>query len=239
MSTITVINPNVADALTTAIAEAARSAAPPGVTVRGVQPCRGVPSVESHAEEAWATLGVVEQVQRHDADTDAFVIACFGDTGVPAAREIATGPVVGMTEAALMTATLLAHRFTVITLPPRTIAHSDRVIRALGLAHRCSVRAVDVAVEDLEGGSRHLLPAFAAEAQIAIEDGAEAIVLGCAGLADLADPLQAATGLPVVEGVAAGVGMAASLLAQGLRTSRQSTYAGVPGLPDVARAWAR
>lgn len=234
------INPNTSEALTRAISAAAQSVAAPGTTVRGVRPSRGVASVESHAEEAWATLGVVEQVQRHDADTDAFVIACFGDTGVAAARELATGPVVGMTEAALMTAALLAHRYAVITLPPRTMAHTDRVVSALGLTHRCSVRAVDVTVEDLEGGSTHLLDAFATEARSAVErDEAEAIVLGCAGLADLVHPLRDATGLPVVEGVAAAVGLAGSLLAQGLQTARRSTYAAVPGLPDVATVWSR
>jgi allantoin racemase len=143
-----------------------------------------------------------------------------------------------MTEAALMTAALVAHRFTVVTLPPRTMAHTDRVVAALGLGHRCTVRAVDVAVEELEGGSTHLLDAFVAAARLAVEqDGAEALVLGCAGLADLVEPLRRATGLPVVEGVAAAVGLATSLLQQGLQTSRRSTYAGVPGLPDVAAAW--
>ncbi len=80
----------------------------------------------------------IEQVRRYQADTDAFVVACFGDTGVPAAREVATCPVVGMTEAALQTACLVAHRFVVVTLPARTIAHSERVVRALGFEHRCA-----------------------------------------------------------------------------------------------------
>ena len=199
-----------------------------------------MPCVESHAEEAWASLGVIEQVQRHDADTDAFVVACFGDTGVHAARELASGPVVGMTEAALVTAALVAHRFVVITLPPRTIAHTERVVAALGLGHRCTVRAVEVSVGELEDGSTQLLDTFAAQARRAFRcDGAEAIVLGCAGLADLVEPLREATGLPVVEGVAAAVGLATSLLAQGLQTSRSSTYAPVPGVPDVAAAWTR
>lgn len=238
MSTITVVNPNTSDTLTAAITRAAAAVAGSGTTVRGVHPSRGVASVESHAEEAWATLGVVEQVQAHNADSDAFVVACFGDTGVAAARELASGPVVGMTEAALMTAALVAHRFTVVTLPPRTMAHSDRVVGALGMGHRCSVRAVDVAVEDLEGGSVHLLNAFVAAARLAVvHDEAEALVLGCAGLADLVEPLRQATGLPVVEGVAAAVGLAVSLLRQGVQTSRSSTYAAVPGLPDVAAAW--
>lgn len=232
MSRITVINPNTSDALTLVISDAARSVAPAGVEVLGVHPTVGVESVESHAEEAIAAVGVLEQVREHDAGSDAFVIACFGDTGAAAAREVATGVVVGMTEAALQAACLVAHRFTVVTMPRRTIAHSERVVRALGLEHRCTVRAVDVPVHDLEGGSTHLLSVFAAEGRRALEeDGAEAVVLGCAGLADLVQPLSAELGVPVIEGVAAAVGAAASLIAMGVRTSLAGTFAAVPDLP--------
>ncbi|MEU0495846.1 aspartate/glutamate racemase family protein [Mycobacterium sp. NPDC006124] len=228
MTRITVVNPNTSVELTDAIAVAAQRVCGPSVAVRGVQPADGVPSVESHAEEAIAAVGVLGQVREHQADTDAYVIACFGDTGVDAAREVATCPVVGMTEAALQTACLIAHRFVVITLPARTIAHSDRVIRALGLEHRCRVVAVDVPVADLVGGSTHLLDAFTEAARAAMaDDGAEAVVLGCAGLADLVGPLSQALGVPVVDGVAAAVGIATGLVAMGLNTSRASTFAPV------------
>jgi len=230
MTRISVINPNTSAELTVAITKAAQAAAGPGVTVTGVYPTVGVSSVESHAEEAVAAAGVIELVHEYQDDTDVFVIACFGDTGVAAAREVATCPVVGMTEAALQTACLVAHRFVVITLPARTIAHSERVVRALGLEHRCDVLAVEVPVAELTGGSTHLLDAFADAARSARH--AEAVVLGCAGLADLAGPLSEALGLPVIDGVAAGVGIAAGLVAMGLNTSRANTFAHV-GLPPV------
>ena len=228
MTRITVINPNTSAPLTELITDAARSVAPAGVEVLGARSSWGVSSVESHAEETVAAMGVLEQVREHDTDTDAFVVACFGDTGVDAAREVAHGVVVGMTEAALQAACLVAHRFAVVTMPARTVAHSERVVRALGVEHRCVVRSVEVAVHELERGSTHLLAAFAAEGRRAIaEDGAEAVVLGCAGLADLVEPLAAELGVPVIEGVAAAVGFAAALLAMGLQTSRSSTYAPV------------
>ena len=225
MTRITVINPNTSAELTATITKAAQAVAGAGVTVTGVHPAVGVPSVESHAQEAIAAVGVIEQVRAHQTDTDAFVIACFGDTGVPAAREVATCPVVGMTEAALQTACLVAHRFVVITLPARTIAHSDRVVRALRLEHRCTVTAVDVPVAELVDGSTHLLDAFAEAARGA--DHAEAVVLGCAGLADLVGPLSDTLGVPVIDGVAAGVGIAVGLVAMGLNTSRANTFAPV------------
>jgi len=228
MTHITVINPNTSAELTEAIRAAATAVAPPGVSISAVHPHRGVASVESHTEEAFAAVGVIDRVLAHRSDTDAFVIACFGDTGVAAAREVAYSPVVGMTEAALQTACLVAERFAVVTLPPRTIAHSQRVIRALGLEHRCVVRAIDAPVLDLVDGAAALLDAFLAEAGTAIDqDGAEAIVLGCAGLTDLVGPLGRELGVPVVDGVAAAVGIAAGLVTLGLNTSRANTFATV------------
>jgi allantoin racemase len=229
---ITVINPNTSAELTKTITAAAQAVSGSGVTVVGVNPAVGVPSVESHAEESFAAVGVIEQVRRHQADTDAFVIACFGDTGVQAAREVATCPVVGMTEAALQTACLIAHRFVVVTMPPRTIAHTDRIVSALGLEQRCTVMAVDVPVAELVGGSTHLIEAFTEAARTATTiDGAEAVVLGCAGLSDLVGPLSRALGVPVIDGVAAAVGIARGLVAMGLNTSRANTFAAVADLP--------
>lgn len=233
---IMIVNPNTSAAMTASVVAAARGVASAGTEIVGGTSSRGVASIESHVDEVWGSLGVLEQVRLGENDrVDAYVIACFGDTGVPAARELARGPVVGMTEAALFTGAVIAHRFAIVTMPRRTMEQSDRVVRAVGLEHRCIVRAVDVPVSDVEHGSGHLLDVFAVEGRMAIEqDGAEAIILGCAGLTDLVRPLQDALGVPVIDGVLAAVTMAEGLLAQGLTTSRASTFAAPERLgPDA------
>ena len=227
MSRIMIVNPNTTVAMTESLVTAAKGIARPGTELVGGTPGCGVSAIESHVDEVWGSLGVLEQVLEGEREgIDAYVIACFGDTGVPAAREIARGPVVGMTEAALFDAALIAHRFSIVTMPRRTMEQSDRIVRAVGLEHRCTVRAVDVPVADVAHGSGQLLDVFAAEGRRAIEeDAAEAIVLGCAGLIDLVAPLTDALGVPVVDGVLAAVTRAEGLLAQGLTTSRRSTFA--------------
>ncbi len=153
---IAIVNPNTTRSMTDAVIRSAAKSARPGTELIAVTPARGVPSIESHVDEAWGALSVLREVERCEAlekPPDAYVIACFGDTGVPAAREAARGPVVGMTESALLTATLLAHRFVIITMPARTQAQSDAVVRSLGLGHRCEVRAVDQPVAEVENGS--------------------------------------------------------------------------------------
>jgi allantoin racemase len=226
---IAIINPNTTESMTKAVLTSAATVARNTTELIGVTAARGVSSVESHVDEVLAALSVLEEVERLESQPDrpdAYVVACFGDTGVPGAREAARGPVVGMSEAAMMSAVLIAHRFAIITMPRRTRQQSDSVVRALGLEHRCSVRVVDEPVSGVEKGSLQLLDRFVAEGRLALEnDAAEAIILGCAGLADLVGPLERALGVPVIEGVAAGVTMAEGLLAQSLGTSRVSTWA--------------
>lgn len=226
---IAVVNPNTTESMTIAVLASASAVTRLSTELVGITARHGVSTVESHTDEVTAALGVLDAVERAEATDrppDAYVIACFGDTGLPAAREAAAGPVVGMTEAALATATLVAHRFTVITMPRRTLEQSDRVVRALGLEHRCTVRAIDEPVSEVADGARHLLEAFVKEGRRAkMHEASEAIILGCAGLADLVVPLGERLGIPVVEGVAAAVVLAEGLVAQGLSTSRAGTWA--------------
>lgn len=225
-----IVNPNTTTEMTASVVAAAQRAAQPGTVLLGATAAWGTHSIESHLDEVWGAAAVAEIVEAAEPDgVDAYVIACFGDTGLPAAQEIASGPVVGMTEAALVTAALIAHRFAIVTMPRRTLEQSDRVVRSVGLGHRCTVLAVDVAVSQVHEGSRELLEVFIDEGRKAVaRDDAEALILGCSGLADLVEPLQEALGIPVIEGVAAGVAIAQGLLAQGLTTSRANTWARPP-----------
>lgn len=236
---IQLINPNTTQAFTDRLLINARAVAGAGTEVIATQPALGTPSVESHCDEAWATLGVMAQVKAGEASgTDAYVIACFGDTGVPAAREMARGPVVGMTEAALMSACLIAATFSIITLPPRTLIHSRRVLHDLGMQHRCAgLRAIDVLVDDCrEEDNQALYLALLKEARVALrQDRCEALVLGCAGLAEMVEPLQNALGVPVIEGVNAAIKMAEGLVRLGLNTSKHNSFAFPPR--DLGQQW--
>lgn len=230
---IHIVNPNTTAAFTEADRRAGCAVAAPQTRLTASEPQEGVPSIESHFEEAVATLGVIEEIRRHEAKgVDAFVIACFGDTGLSAAREVARVPVVGMTEAALMAAAMVAHSFSIITMPARTRIHAHRVVSSLGLglAVRClPIRAVDVPVLYGEEEDDAVRRAIASQGREAIDrEGAEAIVLGCAGIGHLADALSQELGVPVIDGVAVAVGMAETLVRCGLTTSKRSSFAAPP-----------
>ena len=122
---IKVINANTSVAMTTLIGDCARAGSSPGTTVVTVCPSMGPESIESHYDEALAVPGVLEAI-RHSEPADAYVIACFGDPGLDAAREIAPGPVVGIAEAAMRTATYVARSFSVVTTLARSMGRTLR-----------------------------------------------------------------------------------------------------------------
>jgi allantoin racemase len=233
-ATIMVVNPNTTRSMTDEIVAAAAAVTRSTTRLIGSTAATGVAAVETNAEEVWGALSVLEQVRQGEIQgVDGYVIACFGDTGLAGARETAAGPVVGMTEAALFAAALVAPRFGIVTLPPRTQEQSRRALRETGMTHRAGVYAIEANVAAAADNSHALFDALFEQSRRAIdEDAAEAIVLGCAGLTPIAEPLSQRLGVPVIDGVLAAVTMVEGLLAQGLSTSRLSTYAVATNPPE-------
>ncbi len=223
---IRIVNPNTTVAMTAKIAVAARAVAAPGTVIDAATSQSGPASIEGYFDGALSVPGLLAEIQVGEG-ADAHVIACFDDTGLDAARSIAAAPVIGIGEAAYHVASLIGGRFSVVTTLARSVPILEQNLARTGLAARCArVRASGIPVLALEKADPGSLARLSAEIDAAIaEDGAEAIVLGCAGMADLAASLSARHGLPVVEGVAAALKLAESLAALGLRTSKIGAWA--------------
>jgi allantoin racemase len=223
---IRVINPNTTAAMTETIARAAREAAGAGTEIEAVTSTAGPVSIEGYYDEAMCLPGLLMEIRRAEAEgAHAHVIACFDDTGLDAARQLARAPVVGIGEAAYHAATLIAHRFTVVTTLSRSIPALEHNLLRYGFERRAHVRAAEVPVLALEDETSDARARIDAEiARALAEDRAEAIVLGCAGMAKLARDLSARHGCPVIDGVGAAVKLAEMLVALGLRTSKRGGY---------------
>lgn len=228
---IRLINPNTSAAITEKMAVAARAVAAPGTLIEAVTPASGPVSIESHFDEAVAALGVAEEVRRGEAEgAEGYVLACFGDPGLLAARELARGPVVGIAEAAFHVAALIATRFSIVTTLPRTAIIAEHLLAQYGYAQHCRrVRAADIPVLDLEDSGSAAYARIVEECLRARDaDGIGAIVLGCGGMADLAQAISRDIGLPVVEGVTAAVKLVEAVAGLGLGTSKFGDLAWPP-----------
>lgn len=224
---ILVANVNTTASMTDTIASSARAVAAPGTEIVGITPAFGAESVEGNHESYLAAVAVQEAVLAYEGDYDAVIQAGYGEHGREGLQELCDVPVVDITEAAASTAQYLGHRYSVVTTLDRTAPLIEDRLLLAGLSQRCaSVRASGLSVLELEEDAQRTTEAIVAESIRAVqEDRAEVICLGCGGMAGLNEAVREATGVPVVDGVAAAVTIAESLVRLGLTTSKVRTYA--------------
>lgn len=222
-----VVNPNTTASMTETIGAAARAVAAPGTEIDAVNPTMGPVSIEGFYDEAFCVPGLITELVAGEArGAEAAIVACFDDPGIDAARAAVSIPVIGICEAAMRMAGLLGHRFTIVTTLPVSLPAMEGLIQRYGMAGRGRARAAGVPVLALEDRASGAVEKVRAEIRRAIaEDRADCILLGCAGMADLARELTAEMGLPVIDGVAAAVKLAEGLVGLGLRTSKVGGYA--------------
>ncbi len=214
---VLVINPNSTVAVTDGIDRACeRLRLTGGPSIECMTLKEGPPGIESQRHVDGVVAPLVATVSARDADCDAFVIACYSDPGLYACREATRKPVLGISECGILTALTLGHRFGVIAILPRSIPRHLRYIGALGVHDRLAgERALGLGVTELSDASRTLSRMIATGQALRDQDGADVLVMGCAGMADYRDRLQAEIGLPVVEPTQAAVAMALGRIALG------------------------
>lgn len=228
---IAVVNPNTTQRMTDLALACAQPLVDPGTELVGITGTTGAASIESHVDEALALPGLLRAVAAAESDgVDGYVIACFGDPGLDACRELAAGPVVGIAEAAMHAATMLGRSFSIVTTLARTMGQAEHLVHRYGFADRCrSIYACEVGVLELDDPASEARKLVVDHCRRAVEhDEADSIVLGCAGMADFCTDVSEQVGVPVVDGVTAGVLMVESLVKLGLRTSTRSEYAAPP-----------
>jgi allantoin racemase len=227
---IRVINPNTTVAMTEKIELSARAVTGPGTRLDAVTPALGPASIESHYDEALSVPGILTEVAAGErAGVDGYVIACFGDPGLDAARELASGPVIGIAEAAMHAAMLLGRGFSVVTTLDRTRGRAWELAARYGAGRACrGVYGCAIPVLELDTDPDTVERVIAVGRAALERDDSDVIVLGCAGMADLCARVSAELGVPVVDGVAAATVFVQSLVTLGLRTSPVGEYAAPP-----------
>lgn len=234
---ILIVNVNTTESMTHAIGVQAQKAAAPGTEIVALTPRFGAESVEGNFESYLAAVGVMDAVMRYDQPFDAVIQAGYGEHGREGLQELLEVPVVDITEAAASTAMFLGHKYSVVTTLDRAVPLIEDRLKLAGLDARCaSVRASGMAVLELETQPERAVQAIVEQSLLAVQqDHAEVICLGCGGMAELESQVRERTGVPVVDGVAAAVTIAESLVRLGLKTSKVRTYA--PPRPKAVRGF--
>ena len=213
---IVVLNPNSTESVT----EGIDAALEPlrfggGPVVECATLTEGPPGIESDDHVRAVAAPVARFVAAREADAGAFVIACFSDPGLAEARGATWRPVLGMAACGVLTATALGDRFGVISILDQAIPRHLRYYDALGVGTRLAGdRAVGIGVTGLADETGTLDRLTATGKALCDEDGADVLVLGCAGMSRYRERLEDSLAVPVVDPVQAAVGMAISVLAR-------------------------
>ncbi|WP_372610306.1 aspartate/glutamate racemase family protein [Aquicoccus sp.] len=208
--TIYIINPNSSQHVTDGIDRAVdpmRAASPVPIIARTL--AEGPPGIETQAH----VDGVVGPMLSHCADLEdqasAFVVACFSDPGLTALREQSSRPVLGIAEAAVLTAMTLGQRFGILSILQRSIPRHMRYLGAMGVTDRLAGdQPLELGVLDLADETRTFDRLKTVGTSLRDGAGADVLILGCAGMTAFRGNLETHLGIPVVEPCQAATAMA-------------------------------
>jgi allantoin racemase len=218
---IFIINPNSDLNITEAIQRTAENFAQ-GAFDAVCKPTPGAPSfIETYEDEIKAAQGMIQLLRENEDTCDAFVVACHSDPNLDAIKEITKKPVVGIGEASMKMASMLGHRFSVISDNKHSIPNKEFLASKYNLKDAlASVRAPQDEMSKLSDEEKYLQTS-----RLAVEeDLAEVIVLGCAAMTGLDKPLQEKLGVPVLDGIVCALIIASGLVKYGVSISKIRRY---------------
>jgi Asp/Glu/hydantoin racemase len=228
---ILLVNPNITEAVTSAMADEGRRHASPGTSIVSTTAAFGASYVATRPEAVIAGHAVLDAVASFGEPVDAVVVAAFGDPGLAAAKELFDVPVVGITEAALLTAWTLGRRIGIVCMSPRLATWYRECAEAHGLAARLvGVRSLPAAPVDVSRAREQTRDAMTELCkQVVGSDGAEVVIVGGGPLTGLARDLAGDVDVPLLDGVACAVVLAESLVRLAPRPPARGSYARPPG----------
>lgn len=223
---ILVINPNTTQAMTDDIARVARAAAGPRTEIDCISPSAGPRSIEGSTDEVLAAYHTVDAVAQTKGQYDGYVIACYGDPALSACREVADVPVVGIAEATFHMASLVAYKWSIVSVLPRIKPLLEELVHRNGMELKCaSIRCTPLTVLEIEEDMDRAKRMMVEEGRTAVtQDGAEAVLLGCAGLGPIDKRMQQELGVPVFDGTACAVKLVEDLNEYGVTTAKVAAF---------------
>jgi Asp/Glu/hydantoin racemase len=231
---ILLINPNTSPDITATVARHARNAVGESAGIVPATGRFGARYIFSRATAAIAAVAALDALAEHGRDCDAVFLACFGDPGLAALRELSPVPVVGMAEASCHLACMHGRRFSIVTGGVLWKPMLEEFVAQLGLAERlASVRCLAQTGGDISRDQEGSIAALASECCAAAGEGADVVILGGAGLAGLAPGLADRVPVPILCSVEAGIRATVAAASLQPRQSRHGSFTPAPGATSI------
>lgn len=226
MARFLVINPNTSEEMTLAIKKTVKFYVHSNNEVDVIKSIMGPRSLETFYEYQLATLGVINTLQNINIRKyDGILLACFGDPGLYALKEIMPVPIIGIAEASLSMSLLLGSSFAIVTALKKAVPMMENMVQQYALTGRMtSVYCLGISVLGLEENKKKTLKALIEVTKKAVNEGAEVVVLGCAGLTGFSDRIEKELGATVIDPVRVGFKMLESIIESDLKIARNGLY---------------
>ena len=229
------INPNTTPAMTDLMLAHARRVVTPGCEIAAVTGRFGARYVTSRTSYAVAGHAALDAYAAHGRGTDAVVLACFGDPALLALKEIASQPVVGMAEAACLSAAARGGRFAIVTGGERWGPMLREFVTLIGLGERlAAVRTVAPTGAEIARDPDRALGLLAETCRACVDqNGADSVILGGAGLTGIAPRIADRVAVPLIDGLTAAVRTAEALASAAPGKATQGSFAPTPTVETI------
>lgn len=220
-----IINPNTSEAMTNDIKRTIHRIKQQDTQVTVAFPDFGPEGLESFYDYALSAFGLCRLLEKEKTQYDGILIACFGDPGLYAAKEICDCPVFGIAEASMSAALLLGAKFAVLAASDKAVPMMENMIQQYGMKERCSgVFSLNMGVLEAEADEEEAVERLIEKGKTAIQNGAEVLILGCAGMTGYADLVKEQLDIPVIDPVEAAFLVLEAFCRAGYKVSKKGLY---------------
>lgn len=229
MKKLLIINPNTSVEMTDDIKVTVNKYKSDDVEIMVTRPDFGARSLESFYDYILAAFGCFRLIEKVKNQYDGVLIACFGDPGLYAMKELLKCPVIGIAEASIAMANLMGQRFGVLVASDKAVPMMRDMVNQYGMLSRlASIQPLGISVLQVEENKEESIKKLAAVGKKAVDEGAEVLILGCAGMTGMKEGVQAILGVPVIDPVECGYKVLEMMVKNGFNTSKGGLYATPP-----------
>lgn len=233
---VLVINPNTSVEMTEDIRKTLDRIKETDVEITVTKPDFGARSLESFYDYSLASFGCIRLVNKIGKNYDGILLACFGDPGLYAMKEIYEYPVIGIAEASMAMSTLMGQKFSLLVASDKAVPMMADMVNQYGLNSRlASIEPLGMNVLELEKNRQESIEQLIVVGKRAIEKGAEVLILGCAGMTGMKEDIQAALGVPIIDPVEYGYKVLEMMVKNNFSISKIGLY-GKPYEKEIVKS---
>lgn len=220
-----VINPNTSDAMTEDIRQTVERVKSADTETEITCLDFGPESLESFYDYALSGFGILRLLEKNRDSYDGIMVACYGDPGLYAAKEVCSCPVIGIAETSIAVSTLLGSRFAILAASRKAVPMMENMVSQYEMRGRfAGVYPLDMSVLDAEENRDMTIKRLIEEGEKAVKAGADVLILGCAGMTGLKEPVSRALEIPVLDPVETTFLTLEMMCRGGMKTSRKGIY---------------